>query len=274
MKTDESPRGNVTATPLPTKRAVRSGFSRAFNIVRELAVADFRLKYHDSVLGYIWSMLNPLLMFGIYYFVFTHIFTSTIQSYPIFLLIGIFNYTFFQDCTFSGMNSLGAKSGLIKKIYFPKTVIVFASTATCTFSYLINTFVVLVIVGFMRGLIPLTPLILLPMLCLIFFSMGVAFILASLYAHFRDMGPIWAVIVLALFWVTPIVFDVDSLPHAIASIVYFNPLTRILGLLRHYLLYNYFDLRFLLMTMLYSILMFAFGYFVFRRQEKYFAELF
>jgi ABC-type polysaccharide/polyol phosphate export permease len=121
--------GSVT-----TPHRTVSNLAKYVNIVRELAVADFRLKYHDSALGYLWSMLNPLLMFGVYYFVFTRVFKSTVQDYPIFLLIGIFNYAFFQDCTFSAMNSLSGKSSLMKKIYFPRAIIVFASSSTCIFS--------------------------------------------------------------------------------------------------------------------------------------------
>src|SRR5512140_3212685 len=114
-------RTNGTVAPTPQARRSRGDFSRSLNIARELAVADFRLKYHDSVLGYIWTMLNPVLMFGVYFFVFTKVFPSHIQDYPIFLLIGIFNYAFFQDCTFSAMNSVGNKSGLMKKIFFPRS---------------------------------------------------------------------------------------------------------------------------------------------------------
>src|SRR5438552_2055993 len=83
-----------------SNRARRNDLRKNINIVRELAIADFRLKYHDSALGYIWSMLNPLLLFAVYYFVFTRIFKSALPHYPVFLLIGIVNYSFFQDCTF------------------------------------------------------------------------------------------------------------------------------------------------------------------------------
>src|SRR6267378_3584328 len=107
------------------------------NIVRELAVADFRLKYHDSALGYVWSMLNPMFMFAVYYFVFTKIFPSNIQNFPLFLLAGVISYAFFQDCTFSAMNALAGKAGIMKKIYFPRSIIVFASSLTCTLTFLI-----------------------------------------------------------------------------------------------------------------------------------------
>lgn len=255
-------------------RRRRSDLSKYYNIVRELAIADFRLKYHDSALGYIWSMLNPLLLFAVYYFVFTRIFKSTLPHYPIFLLIGIINYAFFQDCTFSGMHSLGAKSGLIKKISFPKTLIILASTGTCFLSYLINMAVVLVIVLITKGFTPLVLLAPLPMLCLLVYSMGLSFLLATLYAYFRDIGQIWGVLVLVIFWLSPVVFDVETLVGPISSIVYFNPLTRIFVLMRHFLLYPYFDLRFLVMTMLYSAVFFVVGLGIFQKHQHRFPELF
>ncbi len=252
----------------------RSNASKYFSIIRELAIADFRIKYHDSALGYIWSMLNPMLMFAVYYFVFTKIFKSTIPDYPLFLLTGIISYAFFQDCTFSAMNSLGAKAGIMKKIYFPRSIIVVASSATCVLSYLINLLVLYLLVLALKGFTPLVLLTPIPVLCLVAFSMGLSFILATLYSYFRDMGQIWGVLVLVLFWLSPIVFDVQTLPESIQTLVYFNPLTRIFVLIRHYLIYDYFDLRFVAMTMVYSALSFVVGYLVFRRHEARMAELF
>ncbi len=253
---------------------VRGSFAKSFNIVRELAVADFRLKYHDSALGYIWSMLNPMFMFAIYYFVFTKILPSNIGDYPIFLLIGILGYTFFQDCTFSAMNAISGKSGLMKKIYFPRSIIVFASMLTCILSYAINTVVLLALVAILKGFSPFAMLLPIPIACLVLFSAGISFLLAALFAYFRDMVQIWNVLTLAIFWVSSIVFNVDRLPASISSIVYFNPLTRIFALMRHYLLYDYFDFRFLLMTILYSMAAFAIGFAIFQRYEKRLPELF
>jgi lipopolysaccharide transport system permease protein len=263
-----------TAETSGIARRQDGSFATYFNIVRELAIADFRLKYHDSALGYLWSMLNPILMFGIYYFVFTKIYRSTIEGYPLFLLSGIISYAFFQDCTFSAMNSLASKAGIMKKIYFPRAIIIFASSLTCVFSYLINMLLLFVLVVIMRGFSPLVLLTPIPVLCLIFFSMGVAFFLATLYSYFRDMGQIWNVLVLVLFWVSPVVFNVEALPEPMSSIVYFNPLTRIFVLIRHYFIYNYFDLRFLVMTIVYSAIAFSVGYLLFRRHQDKLPELF
>lgn len=264
------------AIDVRTIRAVSKGRTTAkyFNIVRELAIADFRLKYHDSALGYIWSMLNPMLMFAVYYFVFTRIFTSTIPHYPLFLLAGIISFSFFQDCTFSAMAALAGKAGIMKKIYFPRWIIVIASSATCVISYLINLSILLILVYSVQGFGPLVLLTPIPVLCLIVFSVGVSFLLAVLYAYFRDMSQIWSVLVLAIFWLSPIVFNVETLPEPVSTIVYFNPLTRIFVLIRHYLLYNYFDLRFVLMTILYSAISFAIGVTMFRKHQDRLPELF
>jgi ABC-type polysaccharide/polyol phosphate export permease len=264
-----------SAQPIPIQQqAKRSNFAKYINIVRELAIADFRKKYHNSALGYIWSMLNPLLMFAVYYFVFTKIFHSKIPDYPFFLLTGIISFTFFQDTTFSAMNSLASKAGIMKKIYFPRTIIIFASSVTSIISYVINFLVLLLLVLAVKGFSLSMLLLPIPFICLILFSIGVAFLLAVLFSYFRDMGQIWGVLVVALFWLSPIVFNAETLPEPISSVVFFNPLTRIFVLLRHYLLYQYFDLRFLLMTIIYSSLSFMVGYLVFRKYQNRLAELF
>ena len=251
-----------------------SEFIRYFNIVRELAIADFRLKYHDSALGYIWSMLNPLLMFGVYYFVFTKIFHNSLPDYTLFLLIGIVNYAFFQDCTFSGMNALAAKSGIMKKIHFPNSIMIYAASVTCLLSYMINLLVLFSLIFMLKGFTPLALLIPVPILCLVIFSIGVSFLLATLFAYFRDMGQIWNVLVLVIFWLSPVVFNVETLPPPISTIVYFNPLTRIFVLMRHYLLYNHFEARFLIMTVVYSMSSLFIGYNLFKRHQNKFPELF
>lgn len=265
---------NAVKRPTMVPQTKTNNVAKYYNIVREMAIADFRLKYHDSALGYIWTMLNPLLMFGVYYFVFTKIFPSKIPDYPLFLLIGIFTYAFFQDCTFSAMNALAGKAGIMKKIYFPKTIIIIASSSTCTLSYIINLSALFGLIVFVKGVPSLVFLLPIPILCMIIFSTGIGFFLGALYAYFRDMAQIWAVLVLVLFWLSPIVFNVETLPEQISTLVYLNPMTRILGLMRHYLLYDYFDLRLLLMTIFYSILSLLIGYFVFRKHQHKLSELF
>ncbi len=242
------------------------------DIVREFAIADFRIRYHDSVLGYVWFLLSPALMFSIYYFVFTRVIHVGIPEYALYLLLGIVSYNFFQDCTFSAMLSMGVKAPIIKKVYFPRYLIVFSSTLTAIFSLLANFCIVLIVCFFVHGVSPFVLLIPIPLICLILFSTGMGFVLAILYVHYHDLAQIWYVLAMALFWATPVVYSVDALPESTQIIVFLNPLARIFMLFRHYLLYDFFDLRFLLITIGSSLLMYIIGFYVFRKYQDEIAE--
>lgn len=242
------------------------------DIVREFAVADFRLRYHDSLLGYVWFLLSPALMFGVYYFVFTEVIYMGVPNYALYLILGIISYNFFQDCSFSAMYSLQAKAPIIKKIYFPRYLIILASSVTGTFSLLVNLGIILVVVFITRGIPPLIWLFPIPLVCLFLFSTGIGFILAKLFVRFKDLAQIWNVLVLAIFWLTPVVYDVTALPESTQIIVFLNPLARIFMLFRHYLLYDFFEPRFLLITIAASTVVFLAGFWLFRRTQDQIAE--
>jgi ABC-type polysaccharide/polyol phosphate export permease len=245
---------------------------KSFDIVREFAIADFRLRYHDSMLGYLWFLLSPALMFGVYYFVFTQVIYINISDYALYLILGIVSYNFFQDCTFSAMYSLAAKSHIIKKIYFPRYLVILASSTTAIFSLLVNLTIILIAVLIARGIPSLLWLIPIPVICLLLFSTGVGFILSALYARFRDLSQIWNVLVLAIFWLTPVVYDVTSLPESTQIIVFLNPLARIFMLFRHYLLYDFYNAQFLLITIGSSLTMFVLGLLAFVKVQDRLAE--
>jgi ABC-2 type transport system permease protein len=212
-------------------------------------------------------------MFGVYYFVFTEVIYIGVPNYALYLILGIISYNFFQDCTFSAMYSLMSKASLIKKVNFPRYLIVFASSMTGTFSLFVNLGLVLIAVLISRGVPPLLWLFPIPLICLFLFSTGAGFILAALYVRFRDLSQIWNVLVLALFWLTPVVYNVTALPESTQIIVFLNPLARIFMMFRHYLLYDFFDLRFLMITIGASLFVFILGFVIFRRWQDQIAEL-
>jgi lipopolysaccharide transport system permease protein len=274
---------SVDATPMTEPEqafpegpsTVQATFSKMVHyrdIVREFAVADFRLRYHDSLLGYLWFLLSPALMFGVYYFVFTEVIYIGIPDYALYLILGIISYNFFQDCTFSAMYSLSAKAPIIKKIYFPRYLIILASSTTAIFSLFVNLGIVLIAVFLSRGIPTLLFLIPIPLVCLLLFSTGAGFILAMLYVRFRDLSQIWGVLVVVVFWLTPVVYNVASLPESTQIVVFLNPLARIFMLFRHYLLYDFFDLRFLLITIFSSLVLFLGGFWLFVKSQDRFAE--
>lgn len=255
-----------------TKQSLYVRLARYRDVVREFAIADFRLRYHDSLLGYVWFLLSPALMFGVYYFIFTEVIYISVANFALYLILGIISYNFFQDCTFSAMYSLQAKASIIKKVNFPRYLVILASSVTGTFSLLVNLGIILLVVFITRGIPPLIWLFPIPLICLFLFSTGVGFILAILYVRFKDLAQIWNILTLAIFWLTPVVYDVTSLPESTQIIVFLNPLARIFMLFRHYLLYDFFEPRFLVITLVASTAVFLAGFWLFRRTQDKIAE--
>ena len=239
------------------------------NIVRELAIADFRLKYHDSALGYIWSMLNPIFLFLVYHFVFSYLFVSQVYKFTYYLLSGIIFWNFFGDATLSSMSSLQGKAGLAKRIYFPRILIIFSSTSTALISFIINSFILLAVLILFDHASFHQLLIVIPFLSIILLATGVSLILSVLFLHFRDTLQIWAVLLNIAFWLTPIVYDALTAPAPLRLVaLIFNPVGRILVMLRAFLVYDDFpSLDLMVTTPIFCAVIFAIGVWLFQRHE-------
>ncbi len=244
-----------------------------YNIVRELAIVDFRKKYHDSTLGYFWSMLNPLLRFGVYHFVFSYLFVTKLHKFTLYLLTGVFFWNFFQDVTSSAIGAIRSRARLTKTIYFPRHLLVYASSATAIFSFTINISLIVLIVLIFDHVSWLQIFSIIPFILLIFLGTGIGLILSILFVHFRDITEIWGVILTVGFWLTPIMYDPKYIPGTLATIALLNPLGRILVLLRAYLIYdNLPPFLFLLTTTLLCLGVFVFGLWLFRKYEHHIPE--
>jgi len=243
------------------------------NIVKELAIVDFRRKYHDSYLGYFWSMLNPLLRFGVYHFVFSYLFVSRLHKFTLYLLTGVFFWNFFGDATSSAMGAVQARSRLAKKIYFPRYLIVFSSSLTAFISFAINTLLIFVIVLIFDHVNFLQLMALIPFVLLALLATGIGFILATLYVHFKDIIQIWGVLITMGFWLTPIMYDPKYVPGPLATVALLNPVGRILVILRGFLLYdNVPPWTFTISTVLFCVSIFLFGWWIFSKYEHRIAE--
>ena len=241
-------------------------------VLRELAVSDFRLKYHDSVAGYIWSMLSPLLMLAVFYLVFHYLIVVPTLGYLVYLAVGITYWTFFQDCTFSGLTSLAAKAGVIKSVRIPAAIVVMAAALSTVITLLINTGVLVLALAASGHLSRLAPLALLPLACLVLLATGLSCLAALAYARFRDAALILSVLLQAAFWLTPVVYHVHS--PAVAEWLYLNPLARCLYLLRWFLVYDYLPAgRFVALTVLCCLAVFAAGLWALVRQQARIPEL-
>lgn len=213
-------------------------FSNVFSkknraLLRELVKTDFKLRYQGSAIGYAWSLLKPLMLFAIMYVVFVNFlkFGQGIPHYTVILLLGIVMWTFFVEATNQGMQAIVARGDLIRKIKFPKYIIVISSTVSALINLLLNLLVVGVFMlfdgvhfGWSSLLFPLS------ILLLYIFALALAFLLSSIYVKYRDIAPIWEVATQALFYGTPIIYPLQMvIVHSViaAKIMMLSPIATI-----------------------------------------------
>jgi ABC-2 type transport system permease protein len=194
----------------------KSVLQRNLNLIRELSITQFKLKYTGSALGYVWSLIIPLLLFGVMYLVFSVLLGTGKGTYnfPVQLLVGIVLWTFFVEATTTAMNAIAGAGELIRKAYFPRWILVLASTASASLSFAINTILV-IIVTLALGRLSVSWRSLLAPLYYIEFTvlvLGLSLLLAALFVFFRDLGHIWEICSLVLFYVSAIIFPLTGFP--------------------------------------------------------------
>jgi ABC-2 type transport system permease protein len=213
-----------------------SVFQRNLNLVRELSITQFKLKYTGSALGYVWSLVKPLMLFGIMYLVFSVLLKAGagVPEFPVQLLVGIVLWTFFAESTTQAMNAIAGAGDLIRKAYFPRWILVLASTGSALLTFAINTLLV-VIVTLLLGQLDLSWRSLLAALYYIELAtlvLGLSLLLSALFVFFRDLGHIWEILSLVLFYGSAIVFPFSKIPASLQGIAGLNPIAQIVQDLR------------------------------------------
>lgn len=200
-------------------------------ILREMISADFKVRYQSSVLGYLWSLLRPLFLFVILYLVFTYVFQvgKGVPHYPVYLLLGIVLWNFFNETTVIGMGSVVEKGDLIRKISIPRYLTVLSSSMSALINLGINMVVVLVF-ALLNGVVPSTSWLLLPLVLLelYVFATSLAFLLSALYVKFRDITYIWEVGLQAAFYATPIIYPISKVSEQYQQYFFINPMAQII----------------------------------------------
>jgi len=210
-------------------------FSRRNRILlRELVVTDFKLRYQGSALGYLWSLLKPLLLFAILYVVFVKFlkFGSDIEHYPVYLLLGIVLWGFFTEATNQGMQAIVSRGDLIRKINFPKYIIIVSGTISAFINLLLNLVVVFVFM-LLNGVDIHWTILMLPIniLELYVFALAIAFFLGAAYVKFRDVGYIWEVFLQGAFYAVPIIYPISMViaqSEVAAKLLLLNPVAQII----------------------------------------------
>jgi len=206
-------------TQAPTLREVRGpsalggGSRRFFDLLWLTSVTEFKRVYFGTVLGYLWSLIRPLMLFGVLLFVFTQVFkigSDKVDHYPVFLLLGIVLFTFFQESTSNAVTAVVSQEGIVRKTQFPRLVIPISTVLTGIFNLGLNLVIVFIFV-FAFGVDPAWTWLLFPLaLALLFMLTGaISMALSVLFVRFRDVAIIWMVLAQVLFYATPILYPVN-----------------------------------------------------------------
>jgi ABC-2 type transport system permease protein len=210
---------------------------RFWTLTWTLAVLDFRLKFFGSVLGYFWQLMRPLLLFGVLYFVFTELVRlgGGVNNYPVILLMGLIIYTFYAEATGTSVASVPAHESLVRKVHFPRLVIPLSVVLTTFMNFVLN-FAVVVIFVLASGIEPRWSwLEIVPLIgALALLSTGIGTMLAALFVRYRDVQPIWDVVLQVSFYGSPILYPIEKIPEqGLRTLIMCNPLAVIVQQARH-----------------------------------------
>lgn len=200
-------------------------------LLKQLVRTDFKLRYQGSALGYVWSLLRPLLLFVTLYFVFVKFLKvgNGIPHYPVYLLLGIVLWNYFTEVTMGGVGSIVGRGDLLRKLNFPKYVIVLAGSFSALINLALNFVVISIFMVVNHIGLTWEAIVLLPLVVELFiFAIGLAFFLSALYVKFRDVSYIWEVVLQAGFYATPILYPLTRIPHKYAKFLILNPIAQII----------------------------------------------
>ncbi len=252
-------------------------------LLRELVITDFKLRYQSSFLGYLWSLLKPLALFLILDFVFSRLGgASDIPHFKVYLFLGILLWNYFAEVTNNGVSSIVGKGDLLRKINFPKYVIVLAGSFSALINLAINLVVLLGFMIFMGADPQVSAIWVVPLLIIELFvlSLGMAFLLSALFVKFRDINYIWEVFMQGAFYGTPILYLLTIMSPKVQAFLILNPMAQIIQDMRAQLVtaktptisdvYHNDWMRFVI---IFAVILIALGAaYYFRKRSRFFAE--
>jgi ABC-2 type transport system permease protein len=286
----------VSAQPQPLREvrgpsALGGGIRRFFDLLWLMAGTEFKRVYFGTVLGYLWSLIRPLALFGVLLFVFTQIFKvgSGLLNYPVLLLLGIVQFTFFQEATSNAISSVVVQEGIVRKTQFPRLVIPLSTVLTAFFNFCLNLIVVFAFI-LAWGVDPAWTWLLYPfgLAALFILTTAISMAFSVLFVRFRDVAIIWVVGAQMLFYGTPILYPLGSEGIAqnnprLEELLMINPLGVIFEQIRVWILQEPRDLAptaveaaggwlHLLPALAIFLAVCAFGVWIFRREAPRVAE--
>lgn len=242
-------------------------------LITNLVVSDLKTKYSSSVLGFAWSMLNPLLMMIVLYFVFSNLFKNQ-PNFIVYLLTGILAWRFFANGTMAAMSSVVGKSSLVTKIYIPREILTLSVTLSSLISSMLEFLVFIPLLTISGASISHLVLIF-PIIHMMYFLIiyGIGLILASLYVYYRDLNQIWDVILQVGFFLSPIIYPITLVPQKYEFYYMLNPITRLINIYRDIFINEGFP-KFsdIIIIIISGIILLLIGTMIFKKLSRRFAE--
>lgn len=245
-------------------------------LVKLLAVRDLKLRYRHSVLGFLWCLLNPLLMMTVFTVVFTVLLpNNAVRHFPVFILIGLLAWNLHSTSLMGAINSVVGHSHLVQKVYFPREVLPIAQVLSNTVNFLLSLLALVPIIFIFQVSLSFTVLLLpLVLLAQVLFTMGVALVLAAVNVYYRDTGIIMETLMLAWFFLTPVFYRIEDVFPVYSRLMYvLNPPASIIAAYRDILYYGTMtNLDFFSRTFVTSAAVLVLGYLFFVRASRSFGE--
>lgn len=235
---------------------------------------EIRGKYKNSILGVMWSFLNPLLQLAVYSVIFGALLAGGDKTYPIYICVALIPWTYFTTAITQASFTIITNGNIIKKVYFPREILPISVVTSGAVNFVISTIIILLFV-IISGLGITKYIILYPFILLVQYILilGISFILSAITVYFRDLEHIIGIVLLAAFYGTPIVYKLEQLPHNLQMLMKLNPMTHIINGYRDIFYYQRMpDMQSLFILLGISVILTVTGYFIFKKLQKGFAE--
>ena len=242
-------------------------------LIRNLTLAELKNRYQNTSLGFLWSLLSPLLMALVLWFVFKNLFQQE-QNFAINLIVGIMMWRFFATGTSACLQAIVGKTNLVTKVYIPRQILVFSIALSMLIGSLLEFIILIPIIYIMLGHLPWT-IILYPFFHLIFFVAiyGIGLILSSFFVYFRDLSQIWDVLISILIYCSPIIYPMSVVPAYLVKYYMLNPITHFVFIYRDVMINGQLpSLTNLMVVVIFAVVMLLIGNLLFNKLQRRFAE--
>jgi lipopolysaccharide transport system permease protein len=242
-------------------------------LIWNLTQVNLKVRYQNTSLGFLWSILSPLLLALVLFFVFRYMYHQEV-NFAAYLLVGLMSWRFFSVSTTSAVYSVVGKASLVTKVYIPREILVLSNSLANLISSLLEFIIIIPLLFIVTGHLLLT-IFLFPLVFLVYFwfAYGVSLCLGAFYVYYRDINQIWEVLVSTLFFLSPVVYPMVSISDKVTPFYLLNPLTAFIVIFRDLMIYGALPSAYnIIVAVFFTVAAFFFGRFIFQRLQRRFAE--